>query len=85
MNLTEDGVSENDLLRHDENTANPSLAYMLSRMGPPEFPTPLGVFRAVEEETYEGAVHRQIEQARENSGTADLETMLRSGDVWEVP
>ena len=85
VKLADEAVSEDDLLRHDENTSNPSLAYLLSRLGPPEFPTPLGVFRAVEEETYEGAVHRQIQEARENSRGADLETMLRSGDVWEVP
>ena len=85
VKLADEGVSEDDLLRHDENTPNPSMAYLLSRLGPPEFPTPLGVFRAVNEETYEGAVHRQIQQAREDSRSPDLETMLRSGDVWEVP
>ena len=85
VNLSENGALERGLLRHNEKAANPCLAYMLSRMAPPEFPTPLGVFRAVEEETYEGAVHRQIQEARQSSRAVDLQTMLRSGDVWEVP
>ena len=85
VDLAGDGVSESDLLQHDEKTTNPTLAYLLSRLGPPDFPTPLGVFRAVEEETYEGAVHRQVQEARADSRGADLESMLRSGDVWEVP
>jgi 2-oxoglutarate ferredoxin oxidoreductase subunit beta len=85
VDLASNGVSEDDLLLHDENTSNPALAYILSRMSPPDFPTPLGVFRAIEEETYETAVHRQIEDARGNSTPADLEALLKSGDTWEVP
>ena len=44
----------------------------------------MGVFRAIEEETYEEAVHRQIRQARETSKPADLDALLREGDTWEV-
>src|SRR5687767_3402543 len=42
-------VSRDDLLIHDEKAAEPSLAFLLSRMRHPEFPEPLGVFRAVEQ------------------------------------
>ncbi|MBI3461574.1 MAG: 2-oxoacid:ferredoxin oxidoreductase subunit beta, partial [Planctomycetes bacterium] len=38
------GVSEDDLLFHDEKAPEPSLAYLLSRMTHPQFPEPLGVF-----------------------------------------
>ncbi len=42
------GITEDDLLFHDEKAPEPSLAYLLSRMRHPEFPEPIGVFRAVE-------------------------------------
>ena len=78
------GVPEAELLHHDESAKDSSLAYLLSQLGPPEFPTPMGVFRAIEEETYEEAVHRQIRQARETSKPTDLDALLREGDTWEV-
>ena len=42
------GVSESDLLVHDATRPTPALAFILSRMHWPEYPEPLGVFRAVE-------------------------------------
>ena len=43
------GITEDDLLFHDEKAAEPSLAYLLSRMRHEDgFPEPIGVFRAVE-------------------------------------
>jgi 2-oxoglutarate ferredoxin oxidoreductase subunit beta len=33
-------VDERELLVHDERATEPTLAYFLSRMGPPDFPTP---------------------------------------------
>ena len=41
------GVTEADLLVHDEQADDPHLAFMLSRMWWPEYPVPVGVFRAV--------------------------------------
>ena len=78
------GVSQDDLLIHDEKAAEPTLAYLLSRMHHPEFPEPLGVFRAVETPTYEDLVMDQIAAAREKSGPGDLEQLFASGDTWEV-
>ena len=80
----EKGVPEEELLHHDEKTANPSLAYLLSQLGPPDFPTPVGVFREVRQETYEGAVHRQIQEAGQAATVKDLDALLREGDTWEV-
>ncbi|TAN35209.1 2-oxoacid:ferredoxin oxidoreductase subunit beta, partial [Patescibacteria group bacterium] len=45
------GLSEKDCLIHDE--TNPAIAYMLSKLVAPEFPTPIGVFFAVNKSTYE--------------------------------
>src|SRR5205085_3257861 len=56
-------VKPDDLLIHDEKAPEPSLAFLLSRMRYPDFPEPLGVFRAVEQERYGTLVRRQNEQA----------------------
>ena len=47
MTIGEDGVTEADLLVHDEAADDPYLALVLSRMFWPEFPVPVGVLRAV--------------------------------------
>jgi len=76
-------VGEENLLVHDEQAPEPTLAYLLSRMGPPEFPTPVGVFRAIDKPVYSRQLMQQVEaaQARE---PADLAALLRQGETWEV-
>ena len=74
-------VAEKDLLVHDE--TNPALAYLLSRMGPPAFPTPIGVFTAVERPCYEEVLGAQVEAAKKKS-KGDLRALLHSGETWVV-
>lgn len=76
-----DGVSEEDLLRHDETDAG--LAFTLSQLSPPEFPTPIGVFRAVTRPTYEEIVNAQIAQAR-NQTPPDIQGLLKGPETWVV-
>jgi len=78
------GVSEDDLLFHDEKAPEPSLAYLLSRMRHPEFPEPIGVFRAVDAPRYEELMSDQITKARESRGPGDLQTLFSSGETWAV-
>jgi 2-oxoglutarate ferredoxin oxidoreductase subunit beta len=75
------GIGEQDLLVHDE--TNPALAYLLSRMGPPAFPTPIGVFTAVERPCYEEVLVAQVATARQK-GRADVKALLNSGETWVV-
>ena len=78
------GVTEKDLLVHDETAEEPTLAFLLSRMTHPEFPEPLGVFRNVLRPTYDDLVQQQGEQALKARGQGRLEKMFASDDVWEV-
>jgi 2-oxoglutarate ferredoxin oxidoreductase subunit beta len=78
------GVSEKDLLVHDEHAVEPTLAYLLSRMRYPDFPEPVGVFRAVETPTYESLLMQQIDQVRSKLGEGDLDALYEDGDVWTV-
>jgi len=76
-------VSEADLLVHDEQ--DEALAFMLSTMQPPKFPTPLGVFHAVQRTTYDDAINAQLAQAKGQQGVGDLNELFARGDTWEVP
>jgi 2-oxoglutarate ferredoxin oxidoreductase subunit beta len=78
------GVSEDDLLFHDEKLTEPSLAYLLSRMRYPDFPEPVGVFRAVDRPRYDELLNAQIEEAKRTRGPGDLQKLFSGGDTWTV-
>ncbi len=78
------GVTEADLLVHDEEAEDPYLAYMLSRMWWPEFPVPVGVLRRVQRPTHDQLVVGQIEDAVTRYGPGDLDQLLVSGETWVV-
>jgi 2-oxoglutarate ferredoxin oxidoreductase subunit beta len=78
------GISEDDLLFHDEKSAEPSLAFMLARMRHPEFPEPMGIFRAVDRPVYDEQVELQMQAALESKGEGDLEALFNTGDTWTV-
>jgi 2-oxoglutarate ferredoxin oxidoreductase subunit beta len=79
-----DGVTEYDLLVHDEEAEDPYLAYMLSRMWWPAFPVPVGVFRRVSRPTHDQLVQGQIDDAIARQGEGDLSKLLVSGETWVV-
>ena len=78
------GITEDDLLFHDERSAEPSLAYLLSRMRFPEFPEPIGVFRSVDAPKYDQELNQQIAEARQKRGEGDMNELFRSGETWTV-
>ncbi len=78
------GIKEDDLLFHDEKAEEPTHAYLLSRMRHPQFPEPIGVFRAVQRPTYENELNRQVDAAREKRGEGDLAALFQIGDTWTV-
>src|SRR5690606_19584282 len=80
----DEGVSEDDLLFHDERAPEPSLAYLLSRMAYPEFPEPMGVLRCVDAPVYEDQVYEQINSSVKSKGEGDLNKLFHSADTWTV-
>ena len=79
-----DGITEDDLLFHDERQAEPSLAYLLSRMHYPAYPEPMGVFRCVERPTYEDQVMDQIRTATSKQGEGTIENLFDNGETWLI-
>ena len=72
------------LLIHDEHVANPSLAFLLSRIAYPEFPEPMGIFRDVDAPTYDDAVHEQLATATTQRGPGNIAKLLRGAGTWTV-
>ncbi len=53
-------------------------------MQPPDFPTPIGVFRAVERPTYEDGMTAPDRRGPRTQGDGDLDALFNRGDTWEV-
>jgi len=56
---------------------------MLVELKSPEFPVVCGVIYCVQEESYDQAVHKQIEHAKKN-GNDDFNALIRKGRTWTV-
>jgi 2-oxoglutarate ferredoxin oxidoreductase subunit beta len=79
------GITEKDLIVHDERHPKPAYAFLLSRMdGTPGFPTPIGVLRAVDAPRFEDLMNQQIRDVVAKRGRGDLGALLSAGDTWEV-
>jgi 2-oxoglutarate ferredoxin oxidoreductase subunit beta len=79
-----DRFTEADCLVWDESTPGPVLPFLAAHLVPPQFPTPVGVLRAIERPTYEQGVVDQIRHERETKGAGTLEELIWAGDLWRV-
>ncbi|NIB42272.1 2-oxoacid:ferredoxin oxidoreductase subunit beta [Pseudomaricurvus alkylphenolicus] len=77
-------ISESDLLIHDTSRDNSGLTYALSQLQYPEFPVPVGIFRALKAPTYEERVHQQVNEAKRQKPATALQQLLDSGETWRV-
>lgn len=84
VDLGENGVVDN-LIHHIENSENDLYSHLLARMSDnPDLPTPVGVFRAVERQTYDDMFHQQIDSVTQKKGPGDLKQLFLTGDTWKV-
>ncbi len=84
VTLGENGITEEDLLVHDQYAEDPYYALIISRMFWPEYPVPVGVLREVQRPTHSDLVDAQIAQAKEKQGEGDLAKLLLAGETWTV-
>lgn len=80
--LGENGVTEADLLVHDE--TNKVLAQILAELKSPEFPEPIGILYCAPGNSYDSEVYKQRTAVREARKPADFNALLRSGHTWTV-
>jgi 2-oxoglutarate ferredoxin oxidoreductase subunit beta len=69
---------------HREGHESPAYAFALASLTRPDFPLPIGVFRAVPKPTYEALLQDQVDEAIRARGPGDLGALLHSGDTWTV-
>jgi 2-oxoglutarate ferredoxin oxidoreductase subunit beta len=81
---TEDDPASKGIAIHHERYETPAYAFALASLKRPDFPIPIGVFRAVETPTYETMLGDQVAAARAQRGDGDLTALLNSGDTWTV-
>jgi 2-oxoglutarate/2-oxoacid ferredoxin oxidoreductase subunit beta len=80
-----DVTDPDTLITHDAARADPSYAFALSRLDTSDFRhTPIGVFRKVEQASYDELMADQIATARRQGGPGDLTALLAGNDTWEV-
>ena len=77
-----DGLTEDDLLILDEQ--DETIAFLLSRLFYPDFPEPLGVLYAVEDDCYEDLIQQQVEDAIAARGQPDLAALFNSGSTFVI-
>ncbi|MFC1785402.1 2-oxoacid:ferredoxin oxidoreductase subunit beta [Candidatus Neomarinimicrobiota bacterium] len=84
INLDEDdNVSIDDVLVHDEKDI--VIASMLSSLTYDDnFPTPIGIIYAIDAPIYENLLQDQINSAIDKQGKGDMDSLLNSGNTWEV-
>jgi 2-oxoglutarate ferredoxin oxidoreductase subunit beta len=78
---------------HDAHSSDPSAAFRLSRLDDGAMThVPIGIFRQVEQPTYDDLVREQIQTARrgdpvgpDETGEPDLAALIAGSDTWTVP
>lgn len=81
--IGEDGITESDLMVHDE--TNLAQAFVLSQMFYPEFPEPMGVIYAREDsQSFEMASRAQMDKAREARPDVTLESLVHGSQTWTI-
>lgn len=84
VSLIDGRYTEADLLVHDEKSDCTVMGFFLSRMHNPDFPVPMGVFRAVEEDCYGQSVRSAEAIVHGEQGPGDWDTLIRGADSWVV-
>ena len=84
VTIGENGITEADILVHDETSDDPTIHNMLARIYWPEFPVPIGVIRNVPRPTHGELVEAQISEAVAREGAGELADLLGGSDTWTV-
>ncbi len=84
VKIGENGITEKDILVHDQYSHDPGIHLMLAKMSPPRFPIAVGVIRSAMYPTYDDMVEEQITTAKNNTKIRCVDDLLNSGETWEI-
>ena len=77
-------MKESDVLVHDASCEDTTLQMMLALMEGPELPIAIGVIRDVEEETYDGAMERQMLEVQAKSNIKTFDDLIDTCEQWDM-
>ena len=81
VTIGEHGITEEDILIHDETVQDPTLHQMLVRLS---YPTVTGIIRAVKDVTFEERIEEVNKQVKAHSKLKTADDLFFSGDTYEV-
>jgi 2-oxoglutarate/2-oxoacid ferredoxin oxidoreductase subunit beta len=84
VTIGEKGITEDDILLHDQYQQDPGIHLMLAKMSPPLMPVAMGVIRSAMYPTYDDLVEEQIATAKTKATIKNVDDLLNSGDTWEI-
>ncbi|MCF7817565.1 MAG: hypothetical protein K9M54_06765 [Kiritimatiellales bacterium] len=84
VTIGEQGITEKDLVVHDMYREDTVYAAMLTEMDFPDFPLPVGIYRAVKKPVYEEELEKQIKNVTALKGRRNLQALLRGSEYWTV-
>ena len=84
VEIGKNGITENDLLIHDQYEGDPGVHLMIAKMAPPVYPVALGVIRSAMYPTYDDLVEEQIKHAKESSKIKNVNDLMASSGVFEI-
>ena len=84
VEIGKNGITEDDIMIHDQYERDPGVHLMLAKMSPPHLPIALGVIRSAMYPTYDDLVEEQLKYAKENSKIKNMDDLLNSGDTWVI-
>ena len=84
VTIGENGITEADILVHDQNEQDPGIQLMLAKMGLPEFPVAMGVIRSATAATYDDLMEESLKFAKANSPIKCVDDLLNSGEIIEI-
>ncbi len=84
VTIGENGITEKDILVHNAKSQNPTIHNLLIKMQAPDMPIAMGVIRAVEEETYNDAVHNQVKEIQALTEVKTFDQLLDTLETWEM-
>lgn len=84
VTIGEDGYTLDDILVHNPEEEDPTMAYLLARMALPEYPVAMGVLRSVKAPVYNELLEEQIEEVKAKSKMKNMTDVLNSGNTFEL-
>ena len=84
VTIGENGIKESDILIHDASCEDTTLHMKLALMEGPDMPVAVGVIRDVVEETYDGAMERQMVEVQAKSKIKTFDDLIATCEQWDM-